>query len=110
MTSLVSSCLIIFKSRTSGKDGDLRELIINGLASLISANPEYGVKHCLPMTFDADPAMRVVFAHAFARVVSKGLKFEAPDVQLPVNKHSKLCEVSMSSLSTPIRRLTSCSW
>ncbi|KAJ3551785.1 hypothetical protein NM688_g4509 [Phlebia brevispora] len=85
------------QSRTSGKDGDLRELIIRGLASLISSNPEYGVKHCLPMTFDADPAMRVVFAHAFARVVGKGFKFEKSEVQPPAAKQSKLCELVKAS-------------
>ena len=87
------TCLqILYQTRGYTKEGDLRELIINGLASLISANPEYGVKHCLPMTFDADPAMRVVFAHAFARVVGQGLTFEkaAPTSTI---KQSKLCEV-----------------
>lgn len=51
------------------------------------------------MTFDADPTMRVVFAHAFARVVSKGLKFETPELPLPTNKQGKLCEVCEPSLS-----------
>lgn len=89
--------LSLTQTRGYNKEGDLRELIINGLASLISANPEYGVKHCLPMTFDADPAMRVVFAHAFARVVGQGLKFEKP-IQTSTNKQSKLCEVRSAPL------------
>ncbi|PSR92202.1 hypothetical protein PHLCEN_2v4732 [Hermanssonia centrifuga] len=84
------------QTRAGGKDGDIRELIINGLASLISANPEYGIKHCLPMTFDADPALRVVFAHVFARVVSKGLKFDPQEAQPPANKQSRLCESALA--------------
>ena len=75
---------------------------------MISANPEYGVKHCLPMTFEPDPAMRVVFAHVFARVVGRGLKFETPDIQPPTNKQSKLCEVR--SLSTSSGVATDCAF
>ncbi len=45
------------------------------------------------MTFDADPALWVVFAHVFARVVSKGLKFDPQEAQPPANKQSRLCEV-----------------
>lgn len=71
-------------------------MIIDGLASLISANTEIGVKQCLPMTDDADPAQRIIFAHVFARVVAKGIQFDPQEAQTAVNKSSKLCEVSES--------------
>lgn len=81
------------------RDIDLRELIINGLASLISANAEFGIKHCLPMTYDADPAHRVIFAHVFARVVSKGIRFDPQEEQKSAIKQSKLCEVCPSCIT-----------
>jgi hypothetical protein len=81
------------QTRINSRDTDLRELIINGLASLISANTEFGIKHCLPMTYDADPAHRVIFAHVFARVVSRGIRFNPQEEQKTSIKQSKLCEV-----------------
>ena len=77
------------------RDLDLRELIINGLASLISANAEFGIKHCLPMTYDADPAQRVIFAHVFARVVAKGIRFDPQKEQSTGAKQDRLVEVSV---------------
>lgn len=68
-------------------------MVIDGLASLITANTEIGVKQCLPLTDDADPAQRIVFAHVFARVVAKGIQFEPHEAQSSVAKQSKLCEV-----------------
>lgn len=91
--SFFISCPILLQSRMNAKDTDLRELIINGLASLISANTEVGIKQCLPMTYDADPAQRVVFAHVFARVVAKGIRFDPQESQPTSSKQSKLCDV-----------------
>ena len=87
---LSNGCL---QARPGSKETDLRETIINGMASLISANTEIGVKQCLAMCDDADPAQRIVFAHVFARVVARGIQFEPQEAQSTVNKHSKLCEV-----------------
>ncbi|KAI0686496.1 hypothetical protein BC835DRAFT_1523052 [Cytidiella melzeri] len=81
------------QARFTGKDADMREIIINGMASLISANTEIGVKQCLPMTDDADPAQCIIFVHVFARVVAKGIQFEPQEVPASVSKHSKLCEL-----------------
>ncbi|KAI0089247.1 hypothetical protein BDY19DRAFT_1089227 [Irpex rosettiformis] len=89
----VSEHTTFSQARPGGKEVDLRETIINGMASLISANTEIGVKQCLSMTDDADPAQRIIFAHVFARVVAKGIQFEPQEVQTSVNKHSKLCEL-----------------
>lgn len=81
------------QSKMPNKDVDLRELIINGLASLISANTEFGIKHCLPMTYDADPAQRVIFAHVFARVVAKGIRFDPQKEPTAGAKQDKLVEL-----------------
>ncbi|EKM59988.1 uncharacterized protein PHACADRAFT_115378 [Phanerochaete carnosa HHB-10118-sp] len=81
------------QSKISNKDVDLRELIINGLASLISANTEFGIKHCLPMTYDADPVRRVIFAHVFARVIAKGIRFNPQKEQSTSTKQDKLIEL-----------------
>lgn len=92
-TTQESTILTSQKSKMPNKDTDLRELIINGLASLISANTEFGIKHCLPMTYDADPAQCVIFAHVFARVVAKGLRFDPQKEQPTSAKLDKLVEV-----------------
>ncbi|KAI0340881.1 hypothetical protein BDW22DRAFT_1485833 [Trametopsis cervina] len=81
------------QSRGSGKETDFREMIINGMAALITANTEIGVKQCLPMTDVADPAQRIIFAHVFARVVAKGIQFEPQVIQNSAAKHSKLTEL-----------------
>ena len=94
---MIDPCVL--QTRVGGRDIDLRELIINGLASLISANTEFGVKHCLPMTYDADPGHRVIFAHVFARVVSKGIRFYPQGEQQTALKQSKLCEVRSKVIS-----------
>lgn len=86
------------------KDADLREVVINGLASLISANTEIGVKQCLPLTDDPDPAQRTIFAHVFARVVAKGIQFDPQEPETSDDKKSKLSEVSFpTDVYTAIR-------
>lgn len=81
-------------------------MIINGLASLISANTEIGIKHCLPMTYNADLAHRVVYAHVFARVVAKGIRFDPQEAQPVSTKQSRLCEVCVPNFRTFSHGLT----
>ena len=49
------------------------------------------------MTYDADLAHRVVYAHVFARVVAKGISFDPQEAQPASTKQSKLCEVRILS-------------
>ena len=80
--------------RIQQREGELRELLITGLSSLVSANTECGVKHCLTLAYDSDPIKRMIVAHVFIRVLKEGIKF-APYEETPVVvKQSRLCEVS----------------
>lgn len=63
--------------RQSTREAELRELVITGLAHLVSSNTDLGFKQCLPMAYDPDSRKRVIFAHVFARVIGEGgAKFE----------------------------------
>ncbi|KXN84411.1 Neurofibromin, partial [Leucoagaricus sp. SymC.cos] len=59
------------------KDVEIREMVITGLANLVSANSEIGFKQCLPLAYDQDKRKKVIFAHVFARVIGQGTTFNA---------------------------------
>ena len=80
------------------REGELREQLINGLAALVSANTECGVKHCLTLAYDADSTKRLIFSHVFIRVLREGIKFAPQEETVAVVKQSPLCEVSMYRL------------
>ncbi|KAI0775878.1 hypothetical protein BD413DRAFT_470082 [Trametes elegans] len=81
------------KLRIQQRHGELRELLIEGLASLISANTECGVKHCLAMADERDPTKRLIFAHVFTRVLKEGIKFSQYDETPVLARQSRLCEL-----------------
>ena len=89
---------VVLQLRIQQRDGELRELLITGLASLVSANTECGVKHALTLANDPDPTKRLVFAHVFIRVLKEGIQFTSYDEPPVVVKQSRLCEVSDSGL------------
>ncbi|KAI0677196.1 hypothetical protein C8Q78DRAFT_1180405 [Trametes maxima] len=79
--------------RIQQRDGELRELLIDGLASLVSANTECGVKHCLSLSDDADPTKRLIFAHVFTRVLKEGIEFTHFEETPVIARQSPLCEL-----------------
>jgi hypothetical protein len=79
--------------RDSQREGELRELVITGLAHLVSANTESGFKQCLPLAYDKDSRKRTIFAHVFARVLSQGTKFDPEDRSASLVRHNRLSEV-----------------
>lgn len=79
--------------RISQREAELRELVITGLAHLVSANTESGFKQCLPLAYDQDNRKRTIFAHVFARVIGQGTKFDPEDRSATVARHTRLCEV-----------------
>ncbi|OJT09503.1 Neurofibromin [Trametes pubescens] len=81
------------KMRVQQRDGELREMLIDGLASLISANTECGMKHCLSMADDQDPTRRLIFAHVFTRVLKEGIKFAHYEETPVIARQSRLCEL-----------------
>ncbi|KAI0371618.1 hypothetical protein BV20DRAFT_1017123 [Pilatotrama ljubarskyi] len=81
------------KMRIQQRDGELRELLIDGLASLISANTECGVKHCLTLADEPDPTKRLIFAHVFTRVLKEGIKFTQYEETPVIARQSRLCEL-----------------
>jgi neurofibromin 1 len=72
-------------------EAEIRELLIQGSASLIAANPEIGLKHSLHYAYDQDLKKRATFARIFARMLEAGMRFDAPPL---TTKQSTLCEVS----------------
>jgi hypothetical protein len=79
--------------RDSQREAELRELVITGLAHLVSANTESGFKQCLPLAYDQDNRKRSIFAHVFARVLSQGTKFDPEDRSTTLVRHTRLSEV-----------------
>lgn len=79
--------------RVAKKEAQIRELVISGLAHLVSANTETGFKQCLLLAYHEDNMKRTIFAHVFARVIGQGTKFD-PEERLPSQaKHNRLVEV-----------------
>lgn len=64
-----------------------------GYASLVSANPEVGVKHSLPFAYEADSAKKLVFSYVFTRVLPQGISLESQEQPTVVPRQSRLCEV-----------------
>ena len=83
--------------RFSQRESELRELVITGLAHLVSANTESGFKQCLPLAYDQDNRKRTIFARVFARVIGQGTKFDPEDRSAAASRHARLIEVSQSS-------------
>ncbi|KAI1796034.1 hypothetical protein LXA43DRAFT_649826 [Ganoderma leucocontextum] len=81
------------KLRIQQREGELRELLINGLASLVSANTECGVKHCLTLAYEPEPVKRLIFAYVFIRVLKEGIKFAPNEETRVIVKQSPLCEL-----------------
>lgn len=79
--------------RFSQKEADVRELVITGLAHLVSANTESGFKQCLPLAYDEDNRKRAIFAHVFARVIGQGTTFEPEDRSAFNDRNNRLREV-----------------
>ncbi|OCH94514.1 hypothetical protein OBBRIDRAFT_722708 [Obba rivulosa] len=79
--------------RVLQREGELRELLIVGLASLISANTESGVKHTLPYAYEGDPVKRSIFAQVFTRVLAQGANFSSQGTEPIVSRQSRLCEL-----------------
>ena len=81
----------------SQREAEIRELVVEALSRLISANPESGVKHSLSMAYDPDPRQRLIFSYVFARVMGQGAKFEAQETPVSFSGRSRLCEVCILS-------------
>ncbi|KAG6849386.1 hypothetical protein H0H93_008893 [Arthromyces matolae] len=84
------------KMRRSQKEADVRELVITGLAHLVSANTESGFKQCLPLAYDEDNRKRAIFAHVFARVIGQGTTFEPEDRSAYSDRNNRLREMSLA--------------
>jgi len=89
--------LVLQKHRISQKESELRELVITGLAHLVTANSESGFKQCLPLAYDQDTRKRMIFAYVFARVIGQGTVFDPEETSLTKARHTALCEVSFFS-------------
>ncbi|CAL1700085.1 unnamed protein product [Somion occarium] len=90
----VADQISIIQHRTSHhQEGEYRELVVTGLASLISSNTEFGIKHCLPLAYDQDPLKQTTFTHVFARVLSQGVTLSTRDASSNISRQSKLCEL-----------------
>ncbi|KAG5352330.1 hypothetical protein C0989_002775 [Termitomyces sp. Mn162] len=82
--------------RISQKEANVRELVITGLAHLVSANTESGFKQCLPLAYDEDNRKRAIFAHVFARVIGQGTTFEPEDRSAFSDRNNRLREMALA--------------
>lgn len=72
---------------------EVRELVIQGLARLICANTESGVKHSLAFAYDLDPLKKLIFIKVFSRVMIQSPKLDAPEARAPLVARSRLFEM-----------------
>ncbi|KIK64870.1 hypothetical protein GYMLUDRAFT_83217 [Collybiopsis luxurians FD-317 M1] len=79
-------------ARASPREIEIRKLVITGLSNLVSANPESGFKHCLPLAYNGDNSKRTIFALAFARALSHGIKFDFENKRDLWSAHRRLAE------------------
>lgn len=79
------------------RDNEIRELVITGLANLVSANSEIGFKQCLPLAYDQDKRKKVIFAHVFARVIGQGTTFNAEERSAAQSRNARLVELVRGS-------------
>ncbi|KAF4620069.1 hypothetical protein D9613_004830 [Agrocybe pediades] len=84
------------KTRASQKEAQFRELVITGLAHLVSANSKNGFKQCVSLAYDPDNRKRAIFAHVFSRVIGQGTVFNQP-VENKKPLQSALCDLVRSS-------------
>ncbi|KAH9030143.1 hypothetical protein EDB85DRAFT_1456161 [Lactarius pseudohatsudake] len=89
----ISEMSVPLQRPTSQREAEIRELVVEALSRLISANPESGVKHSLSMAYDPDPRQRLIFSYVFARVMGQGAKFEAQEAPVSFSGRSRLCEL-----------------
>lgn len=82
--------------KAAQREAEVKELVILGLAHLVSANTESGFKQCLPLAYDQDPRKRSIFARVFAKVIGQGTKFDPEDRSAATNRHTRLIEVRSS--------------
>jgi hypothetical protein len=94
------------RARASETALEVRELVVKGLARLISANTDSGVKHSLAYAYDQDPMKKIIFTKVFARVMGQGTKFDSPETSAPVAARSRLSEM----IKGPDVRATSTTW
>lgn len=86
------------RSRAHQRDVEFRELVVQGLANLISSNTESSLRHCIPLAYHKDFRKRAIFAQVFARVLGQGTKLEfESSVAAAVPKKSRLCELVKGS-------------
>ncbi|KAA1466679.1 hypothetical protein DENSPDRAFT_831556 [Dentipellis sp. KUC8613] len=84
-----------FSTRPRGlnRDSEVRELVVEGLSRLISANTESGVKHSLALAYDDSIGKRIIFAQVFARVMGQGANFGTEDHSTTLSAQARLFEL-----------------
>lgn len=76
------------------EEPEMRDLVITGLAHLLSANTDIGLKHFLALGYDPDSRRRAIFCHVIARVMNAGGKFEASTDAVVTGRRTRIGEVS----------------
>ncbi|KZT29450.1 hypothetical protein NEOLEDRAFT_1128208 [Neolentinus lepideus HHB14362 ss-1] len=85
------------RSRAYHREVELRELVVQGLANLISSNTESSLKHCIPLAYHKDFRKRSIFARVFARVLGQGTKLDFDNNTTAAPRKSRLCELVKGS-------------
>ena len=88
----------------------MRDLVITGLAHLLTTNTDIGLKHFLPLGYDPDPGRRAIFCHVVSRVMDLGGKFETASDAVVASRRIKIGEVSLTvnSLKTYTYSASAC--
>ncbi|KAI5118442.1 hypothetical protein M0805_000576 [Coniferiporia weirii] len=71
----------------------LRDLVISGLAHLLSMNTDIGLKHFLPLGYDPDPAKRTIFCRVISRVMDLGGRLETHNDSMVGGRRTRIGEL-----------------
>jgi hypothetical protein len=86
--------ILFQRLRASELDAEVRDLCVNGIVYIMSANMERSVKHFYSRAFSDHSETRLVFLAVCARALRKGPKIEnTSQSELNASKH-RLADVS----------------
>jgi hypothetical protein len=77
---------------------EVRELVLNGIVYIVSANPEKAIKHNFYRAFSEDIDLRILCLTIFGRAMRRGAKTELEPLDPSKPKH-RLADVSFKWLS-----------
>ncbi|KAH8118768.1 hypothetical protein DFH11DRAFT_1839273 [Phellopilus nigrolimitatus] len=81
------------RKQQMGRDAGLRDIVISGLAHLLSTNTDIGLKHFLPLGYDSDSAKRTIFCRVITCVMDLGGRLETQNDFMVGGRRTRIGEL-----------------